>query len=142
MPINLNEYYYGRADRGIWGSVPVNTPTVPPSGWVGNLTDFLKQGLEVYREIEKIRKDDKPPVMTTIKPDYKPIQIVPPLSKATAAEKPITPSANTVIIREKELTKPQQIKPAQGQSGINVEFLLLMFVIFFLVLAFIKGGKR
>lgn len=112
--------------------IPENTPTVPPSGWVGTFRDFVQKGIKIYQQIKDLKNKPSLPV-STIEPSYLPVNYVLPLTQSTAEK--VIPPANVVVIPQKEKeTIPQPKKEDYTPLFLGLGVLLVVILI-------IKGGK-
>lgn len=159
-PINLSEYVYGNLDKGITGSMTGGTfpvPTVPPkdSGFMGKISDWLKQASDVYMQVRSFGKLDsavpKSELKTTIRPIFiegkkenlqnnglsYPSNLLPYI--ALNREQATLPN-NTVYLNTASGPQGSQA-PVKQESPINLTMLGIMAIIIISVVVILKARR-
>jgi hypothetical protein len=145
-PINLSEYVYSPEKFTVpspgSSSVIESTPTVPPKGWLGNLTDFIKSGAEIYSTITKAQAE----AATVKQPQYSsvvPTMITTSPVNAASVNSGLTPVLpfNTLYIDSPTGAQGAQEVGAASGAAVNIPLVITVLVIIFLVLFFVKRGR-
>lgn len=112
-------------------NVPAYTPTVPPAGWAGNIADFFKSGLDIYKSYNEAKAAAKAPAAPTV---VVPAVVSSPQTVQTpgtpaAGQTPFIPQSNQVYVRDVERV---------GQQGQDYTVIFIVIGLLALVLAFLK----